>query len=332
MRVVLMILAALALFLSGSIGPSQSLAQQGNEATEHAKSYIQPTPASTNAPDGNPSAKQSRYDGDQDTCLLGEIGEWIADISAQGFFNFIIAVATGLIAWFNWQLVGVTDEMKQATAEAAKAAASGAAAARLALKIDRPYLILEHAQLTGVLRGDDPIRKETPELRELTIPPLFSPRVVLRFRNYGKGPVIFGEGIIRIDALETLPPARDFSGCKRMGLQANAVRAGGIWHPYAQFNFEADWASLFPDIAAEKKSLMAYGCVRYTDPIGKDTYETGFCWIFIPPRTEFQTMPKSVIDLLGPYRAPGAPDPQVPIRIKMPGDFLRGPKTHNYCD
>jgi hypothetical protein len=220
-------------------------------------------------------------------------------------------------------------EMTEQMVEAAK---QSALAARLALKIDRPYLILEHAQLTGVLRGDDPIRKETPQPDELTIPPRFSPRVVLSFRNYGKGPVIFGEGIIRIDALATLPPARDFSGCKRMGLQANAVRSGGIWRPLAQFNLEADWTTLFPDIAAERKSLIAYGCVRYTDPIGKDTYETGFCWIFIPPRTEFQTMPKSVIELLGPYRAPGAPDPQTPIPIKMPGDFLRGPKTHNYCD
>jgi hypothetical protein len=238
----------------------------------------------------------------------------------------------GKIADFTGWLVLVGLFQFLASVFAAYSASSSAKVARLALKVDRPYLILEHAQITGVLRGDDPIRKETPQPDELTIPPRFSPRVVLSFRNYGKGPVIFGEGIIRIDAFATLPPARDFSGCKRMGLQANAVRAGGIWRPLAQFNLEADWTALFPDIAAERKSLIAYGCVRYTDPIGKDTYETGFCWIFIPPRTEFQTMPKSVIELLGPYRSPGAPDPQTPIPIKMPGDFRRGPKTHNYCD
>jgi hypothetical protein len=181
--------------------------------------------------------------------------------------------------------------------------------AMLALRTDRPYLILEYAQVTGVLTGDGPVTKETPQPDELITSPRFFPRVILNFRNYGKGPVIFGEGVICIDALATLPAARDFSRCERMGLQANAIRAGGPWNPLAQFNYEADWTALFPDIAAERKSLIA-----------------------IPPRIEPQTMPPRIAELLAPYRAPGAPDPQTPTPVKMPGDFRRGPSTHNYCD
>jgi hypothetical protein len=233
------------------------------------------------------------------------------------WFNFWLCAFTGILAFVSVVQCFILRYANQTS--------------RLALKADRPYLILEHAQLTGVSRGDDPVIKE-PQQNELTTPPRFFPRVVLNFRNYGKGPVIFREGLIRIDAFAILPPARDFSGCQRMGLQANAVRAGGIWYPLAQFNYEADWTALFPDIAAERKCLIAYGCVRYTDPIGEDSYETGFCWIFIPPRIEPQTMPPRIAELLAPDRAPGAPDPEMPISITMPGDFRLGPATHNYCD
>ncbi len=329
-----LILIASALPLSGApnvsaqnLRPNQSLTQQGNETaqqtqtdteTDSSPARVEQTPPPINSPSGQPSADEVRTDRDQYAGWLGKVGKWLSGISAQAIFNLVTAMATVLLAIFTWKLVVVTRDMHTVT--------------KLALKVDRPYLILEHAQLTGVLPGDDPVIKEPRQLGELTLPPRFFPRVVLTFRNYGKGPVIFKEGLIRIDTFSTLPAPRDFSGCEPIGLQVNAVRAGGKWHPLAQFNFEADWSALFPDIAARRKTLIAYGCVRYTDPVGESTYETGFCWLFIPPRTELHKMPKGVTDLLAPYRAPGAPDPEAPILSQMPGDFLRGPKTHNYCD
>lgn len=257
------------------------------------------------APIGAPNIPQPA----PDTGASGNKSEDGSDTATKviAFFTIVAALATIAIAKFSKQLVSVTAEMHQVT--------------KLALKIDRPYLILDHAQLTDVLH---------PQLNILMPPPRFFPRLVLDFHNYGKGPVIFREALIRIDALHELPPARDFSGCERMSLRENAVSADKDWHPLAQFNYEADWSALFPDIAAEKKRLVAYGCVRYTDPVGENTYETGFCWIFIPPRTELHTMPKAVRELLAPYRAPGAPDPEAPIASKMPGDFVRGPASHNY--
>lgn len=314
MKLSLAIIVVSALLLSAespSTKPSPSVVRKPSEGANLVKQPAQNYPSPVTITDTPKTPEQTPTPSDGGSGGQGDSGLMI-------FFTAVLAVATVGIMIFNYQLVGVTNEMHQVT--------------KLALKIDRPYLVLERAQLTGVLRGDDPIFKEPPQLDQLTIPPRFSPRVVLEFRNYGKGPVIFGEGLIRIDAFAELPPARDFSGCERMGLQANAVPAGGEWHPLAQFNFEADWGALFPDIAAGRKSLIAYGCVRYTDPVGKDTYETGFCWIFIPPRTELHTMPKGVRELLAPYRAPGAPDPEAPIATKMPGDFRRGPQTHNYCD
>src|SRR5438309_2040133 len=77
---------------------------------------------------------------------LWEIWKWGRDITAQRFFNLIIAVATGFIAWFNFQLGGVTDEMKKATDEAAQAAKQSARAADLALKAERPYLLIDRVR------------------------------------------------------------------------------------------------------------------------------------------------------------------------------------------
>jgi len=332
-RVALLVLAALAVLLSGT--RSDAANSQKNRTTKHERqSAVEADSASQREQEAD--VLLSAVQAEQANIL--KLAETIkneattrqenintGDESWPGLLRLTpfkvqqgLFIVGALYTFFAaWQLIQIRRQANIAT---------------LALRTDRPYLILEYAQLTGVLSGDGPVTKETPQLEELITPPRFFPRVVLNFRNYGKGPVIFGEGIIRIDAFATMPAARDFSGCQRMGLQANAVRAGGIWRPLAQFNSEVDWTALFPDIAAGRKSLIAYECVRYTDPIGKDTYETGFCWIFIPPRAEFQTMPKSVVELLEPYRAPGAPGPQTPIPIKMPSDFVRGPKTHNYCD
>jgi hypothetical protein len=324
------ILIASVLLLSATVGalkPSPRPTPKPHESTQFGKEERQQQTTPIRATDAPQPPQETATPAAEHNGATNASTEWTAAAT------LISALAALAIAWFNWRLVGVTDEMKKATAEAAKAAAKSAEAANFALKSDRPYLILERAELTGVLRGDNPVfPKEPLQLDELTMPPRFNPRLVMTFRNYGRGPVIFREGLIRIEALRELPPPRDFSGCTRMGLRANAISAGDEWHPLAEFNFEADWTALFPDIAAGRKRLIAYGCVRYTDPIGNDIYETGFGWIFIPPRIEFIRMPKRAQELLAPYRAPSAPDPQTPIPTKTPGYFARGPKTHNYND
>jgi hypothetical protein len=187
--------------------------------------------------------------------------------------------------------------------------------------------------LTGVLRGDGPLKEEDSlDLAELKTPPRFFPRVVLTFFNYGGGPVIFTEGFIRIYPLSELPAPRDFSACTKMHLRANAISAGEEWHPLAEFNYEADWTSLFGDIANERTHLFVYGCIRYRDVLSNDTYETGFCWVFIPPRTEPLDMPQRIKDMLAPYRAPDAEERvrETPTTWTMPGDFRLGPTSHNY--
>jgi len=133
--------------------PSQSLTQQGNNAADEHQTYSGQWTGTwmTNTAHGDSSTKESGEDSNQNPSPLWKIWEWITSISAQGFFNFIIAVATGFIACFNWQLVGVTDEMKTA----AKAAAD---AAEAALHINRPFLLVTEVKsisLTRDGRGDE---------------------------------------------------------------------------------------------------------------------------------------------------------------------------------
>src|SRR5260370_34832706 len=133
------ILIALALALSVNAQSLSPRPEQGAEPTKHREfvqnpSKQQPTPfASTDlahAPVETPTPKQKSDDSQSGSVMLWFIG--------------ITTVATALIAWFNWQLVGVTHEMKEATREAAEAARQSAIAAHIALTGDKiPYLFID---------------------------------------------------------------------------------------------------------------------------------------------------------------------------------------------
>jgi hypothetical protein len=161
-----LILIASALLLSGArnataqgLGPRQSLPQQRNNAAqqtktyaEHEASFAQVDQAVDGQSDTNKGRSYSYNNSPYLTQVSERIGAWIAHISSQHFFSFIVALATGLMAWFNYQLVGVTDEMTKATAEAAKAAIESAKAAELALYAERPYLFVENQKIGIYLR------------------------------------------------------------------------------------------------------------------------------------------------------------------------------------
>jgi hypothetical protein len=281
--------------------------QTGASTSPSGINQIQPEPRQSPTPDINEN-------------MEGQLVTIEGHISEFTFLLVLVGVLQFLAAFFQWRTARRSE----------KAAKESAIAASLSLKNDRPFLILERAELTGVLRGDEPIDQESVQLDELKGPPRFFPRVILTFLNYGRGPAILSEGLIQIDAVSELLRPRDFSNCKTMELQANAVSTDKEWSPLAEFNFEADWKMLFPAIADGSKTLIVYGCIRYTDLIGKDIFETGFCWRFVPPRFESWEMPKNVRELLEPYRDIDAPEMSSAISTKMPGVFVRGPMTHNY--
>jgi hypothetical protein len=127
------------------------------------------SPSPTNAP--TPSGE--RTDSDNNSILA--IGTF--------FFIALTGVATALIAKFNWQLVGVTDEMKHATAEAASAARDSAKAAELALYAERPYLLIKNARIS------EQTQLPLPTLLGGSNPPADRRQLKVTFpiQNYGKG-------------------------------------------------------------------------------------------------------------------------------------------------
>jgi hypothetical protein len=145
-----LILIALALLLSGeknvsgqNLGPSQSLTQQSNETAQQTETDAKPSPSPTrieqspaaiNSVVGQPSPEKSGKDSDQHACWLRKVSEWIAGISAQGFFNFITAAATFAMAAFSYLLVRITRELHKATEGA--------------LYISRPFLLVTGVECT----------------------------------------------------------------------------------------------------------------------------------------------------------------------------------------
>jgi hypothetical protein len=148
----LLILIAAALLLSGvrsvsaqGLGPSQSVTQQRNHGPQqtqaNAKKSAPPTrveqsPASVNSISGQSGPEEVSSNSDNNPPELRKVGEWIiasiASMSAQGWSNFVIALATVFLAIFTGQLVCVTRDLHKAT--------------EAALHIDRPFLLVTNVQ------------------------------------------------------------------------------------------------------------------------------------------------------------------------------------------
>jgi hypothetical protein len=223
----------------------------------------------------------------------------------------VSAVATALLAGFNWRLVGVTDEMRKATSEAAEAARQSANAAsnqleftkvanaqnieiatqaaeaakrnveiaKLGLKTDRPYLIVEECRLEGMPEtGPVPI-KTGPAISDLS--PLAG---VIWFTNFGKGAAIIDEVIGHLVLVPKLPVPKDFFGCQAMAMPKAAIRSNeqvkGLSPMLDMFAFKTQEEC--DAVMQGTLKLIFYGCIRYSD-VFEETYETGFLWTYSPP-------------------------------------------------
>jgi hypothetical protein len=193
-----LILIASALLLSaakqGSAEPSPRPTPQPNKSaalSDH-QSAQQITPVSTpdiSQPPPDTGAPNTKENDGSDTAT-----EVIV------FFTVVAGLATAAIAVFNYQLVGVTEEMKQATAEAAEAAKQSARAAELLLNAERPYLFVENRTIGMYLRMMASIAAPIPNApsvaeeprKYLEVDKSGKADVQLTFdlRNYGKGPAV----------------------------------------------------------------------------------------------------------------------------------------------
>ncbi len=174
---------------------------------------------------------------------------------------------------------------------------------RLALHVDRPFLLIQSAQLDGVVEpisdagakvwvpsgpaGILSMGSGSPIGEQLRPAGRFLPNAKFTFRNYGKGPAILKDAVGAIAVVRDFPKARQFSRLGKMYFQSvQAIGAGesSATSPFYQWE-TVTWEQDVSDVAAitnGEKRLIVYGRVRYQDVFKKD-YETGFCWLFRPP-------------------------------------------------
>ena len=181
----------------------------------------------------------------------------------------VMACATALIAWFNFQLVGVTKEMQVAT----KAAAD---ATKAALHVNRPFLLVTDVKCGEVVHNSDGY-----------IPYSFT----ITLRNFGVGPAdmvgysaggapfnspdVYGQGEPTITYTSNDTPLREL------------ISPGEITDkliPKVRFDLYDD---MLGDIQKHKKRIGINGQIRYRGAAPEQVYWTRFFWwCFINDRGE----------------------------------------------
>ena len=220
----------------------------------------------------------------------------------------IQAIATlGLLAFAWWQM-GSIKRTTKATEDAANAARDNAIAAKdaaeatkknaeiaeLALKVDRPYLLVEKVELIGFGKEGRP--DHDPRAPRGLVAGMIS------FRNYGQGPARVKEITCAMRVVDNLLPARDYSECKEYSGFPDVIGQDKVYDvPVAVFGSvnEDSRKALWQG----EKRLIAYGRLRYGDLAENRNYIGGFY-------LELNTFRKVLPDA----------EPMM----------SRGPKTHNY--
>ena len=230
------------------------------------------------------------------------------------YLLFVTGVIYAVVAYRQLRAISRQASIAEKSAEAAQKSAE------VALKADRPYLLMEKAELAGAIeKGED----EVPQSVGVIYNPLphfveykdFCPIAIFHFRNYGKGPALPDDVAMRLQPLKEPPNAEDFSDCHDIPLSAEAIGAGNSW-VIRTFRKDGELGTdNYKLICDGGKEIFAYGRVRYHD-LFNNGYEVGFCWLL--PRPTFIRDPEP-IEL-----------PQNVGRKGVVGNFVRGPKGHNY--
>jgi hypothetical protein len=248
------------------LGASQSVGQH-----EH---RVNQGPTQNESPDNNSANSTETPDDEIGPTQSG--GSETKDSPMMLWFVGLTAVATIALALFNFQLVRLTDEMKQATAEAAKATT-------LALTAERPYLFVEdrHLHYTGAVGFAQMIDPRMP-------PTLMHIVFAYKLHNFGKGVAVVNSIHTRI-VLCTGPliPYGVMTGFM-------PTAAKDRWHrPKNRIigpdKREDQWAEgldvplhAWEEIINLNLAMIVVGLVRYSDVFGR-SYSTKFAYLYEVP-------------------------------------------------
>ena len=193
-------------------------------------------------------------------------------LNADTIFNGLLVVFSCLLWWVTRRQVELTEKAEETSRKSLEIAA-------LALKADRPYLLIEQASLGGatVTVEESMGSMANQQVGELRPYDRFHPWATFKFRNYGKGPALLEEILENLCVVETLLNSRDYTACRKSSPFFDAIGTGEPWKLDIFGSGKHD-PSKYEGIRSGKKQLVVYGLVRYRD-VFNNTYETGFSWI-----------------------------------------------------
>jgi len=265
-----LILIASALLLSaakqGSAEPSPRPTPQPNNSATFSDQKGQ----SQVAPVGTPDLPDSVHPADA-TTKEQQDGHGASTVIIA-FFTVVTGFATALIAWFNYQLVGVTAEMKRATADAAqaskdsaRAADESAKAAKIALQLERAWVVIDIEPMAHMLseRNED-----------------YGIFFKYTMRNCGRslGWLCAGcEEAVILPQTQALPDTPQYAPHANLVPLAPNQSYTTSWYEQRVFLDGNQWR----DFALGKLKVSLYGVIFYRDSAAE--YQTRFCVSVVPP-------------------------------------------------
>jgi hypothetical protein len=254
-----LVLTVSALLLSGAGGellnPSPRPTQKPSESTAFSNQQAsqQPTPVKTSNPSNAPnSASAAAQEQDQapDTSTI-----------VIAFSAVVSAIAAALIAWFNWQLVGVTEEMTKATAQSAETAIA-------ALEISRPFLLVIGMSIKFPNRPEGNLYV-----------------IHVQVKNFGTGPADVRDYVTEVERMNYPTGLTDPSAWHPPddGKRPDDPLIMGGEEPWDRF----DGAIMlnpqeFAELKGSRWKLRIEGRIRYKG-VGRKEYVTKFYWWYHPP-------------------------------------------------
>lgn len=172
--------------------------------------------------------------------------DWIAVATV------VLAIVTGLLAFFTFRLWNSTKDLVEGTASDARA-------------IERAYIFVE-VQLLHPLKAGDPAVENL---------------ITVRFRNHGRSPA----EIVNLRGYTVLGGAsEDVPQELVSGEEYEVALPPGLAIPSGSLYTDEFTARLTPEklesIALWNAGLFVVGRMTYRDIFGR-TFETGFCWHFL---------------------------------------------------
>ena len=204
---------------------------------------------------------------------------------------------TGGLVWIGARQIVWMRRTQEATKLAATAAIQSAEVAQLALKADRPFIILLVSDLTSYDRGPEGILEgakfQVEDLLNDSSPSTIGASGKLR--NGGKGPAIIesvtGNIIKTKDGV--YPEVGDFSDCRDFDdITSTALAAGDVSEYFSSCPFELRFTKEdFDPIRRGKEKIIFYGRIEYRD-IFATTYYTTFLFVYDLRFERFEVGPK----------------------------------------